>query len=98
MIPKIDTIFELRVRPRLFHELRLDKHGLVGIRVTGTTHTLTKNKSGGTPGQNNASCQYAIGPSNTNGGQNTSSNNAAFSFTAAGGTSPSGCVPAPPIP
>jgi hypothetical protein len=72
-------------------------NGLVGIRVTGTGHNLSKNKSGGNPGQSNGSCQYVVGPSNTNGGQNTS-NNAAFSFTAAGAVAPAGCVPAPPLP
>ena len=68
---------------------------LVGIRVTGTGHKLTKNKSGGTGNQNNGSCQYVVGASNVNGGSNTSSNNATFTFTNAGANSPTGCVPAP---
>jgi hypothetical protein len=71
---------------------------LVGIRVTGTRHKLTKNKSGGTVNQNNGSCQYVAGASNSNGGSNTSSNNATFNFTAAGANSATGCVPAPPTP
>jgi hypothetical protein len=71
---------------------------LVGFRVTGTGHKLTKNKSGGTGNQNNGSCQYVVGAGNSNGGSNTSSNNATFSFTAAGANSPTGCVPAPAIP
>ncbi len=53
---------------------------LVGIRVTGTGHELKKNKSGGTGNQNNGSCQYVVGASNANGGSNTSSNNATFTF------------------
>ena len=71
---------------------------LVGIRVTGTVHKLTKNKSGGTGNQNNGSCQYVVGASNSNGGSNTTSNNATFTFTNAGANSPAGCVPAPPTP
>jgi hypothetical protein len=71
---------------------------LVGIRVTGTGHKLTKNKSGGTANQNNGSCQYVVGASNSNGGSNTTSNNATFNFTNAGANSPAGCVPAPPTP
>ena len=71
---------------------------LVGIRVTGSGHNLKKNKSGGTGNQNNGSCQYVVGASNTNGGSNTASNNATFTFTGAGANSPAGCVPAPPTP
>jgi parallel beta-helix repeat protein len=73
-------------------------NGRVGIRVTGTGHSLAKNKSGGSASQNNSSCQYAVGPSNTNGGSNKTSANAAFNFAAAGASSPAGCVPAPPVP
>jgi hypothetical protein len=70
----------------------------VGIRVTGTGHTLTKNKSGGTGTQNNTSCQHVVGAANVDGGSNTSSSNATFTFTNAGANSPAGCVPAPPTP
>jgi hypothetical protein len=73
-------------------------NGLVGIRVTGTGHKLTKNKSGGTSNQNNGSCQYVVGGSNVNGGSNTSSNGATFTFTNAAANSAAGCVPAPPTP
>ena len=73
-------------------------NALVGIRVTGTTHKLKKNKSGGTGNQNNGSCQYVVGASNADGGSNTASNNASFTFTNAGANSPAGCVPAPPTP
>jgi hypothetical protein len=73
-------------------------NGLVGIRVTGTGNKLTKNKSGGTSNQNNVSCQYVVGASNVNGGSNTSSNGATFSFTNAAANSAAGCVPAPPTP
>jgi hypothetical protein len=73
-------------------------NGLVGIRVTGTGNKLTKNKSGGTSNQNNVSCQYVVGASNVNGGSNTSSNSATFTFTNAAANSAAGCVPAPPTP
>jgi hypothetical protein len=73
-------------------------NALVGIRVTGTGHNLKKNKSGGTVNQNNGSCQYVVAASNSNGGSNTASNNATFTFTSAGANSPAGCLPAPPTP
>src|SRR5207237_10815069 len=74
-------------------------NSLVGIRVTGTGHKLTKNKSGGTTSQNHGSCQYVVGPSNVNGGTNTSSVNATFNFTAAAGANfPAACVPAAAAP
>ena len=73
-------------------------NGRVGIRVTGTGHTLSRTRSGGDPNQNNSSCQYVVGGSNTDGGQNTTSGNAAFAFTGAGGNSQAGCVPAAPTP
>ena len=38
-------------------------------------------QEGGTGNQNNGSCQYVVGASNANGGSNTSSNNATFTFT-----------------
>lgn len=66
-------------------------NSLVGIRVTSTGHKLSKKKSGGTDAQNNGSCQHVFAPLNSDGGPNTSSNNAAFTFTApAGGNSPAG--------
>jgi SdrD B-like domain/Right handed beta helix region len=69
-----------------------------GIRVTGTGHKLAKNRSGGTGNQENGSCQYVVGVSNVNGGSNTSSNYAPFTFTDTGANSPAACVPAPPTP
>jgi parallel beta-helix repeat protein len=56
-----------------------------GFLITGTGHTLTKNVGGGTPAQQNGTCQFVIDAGNTDGGQNKA-NNVQFAFGNAGET------------
>jgi hypothetical protein len=54
-----------------------------GFKITGSGHKLSKNVGGGTASQQNTLCEFVIGAGNQNGGSNKS-NNATFSFGAAG--------------
>jgi hypothetical protein len=67
--------------------------------VTGTTHTLSKNKSGGTLSQNNTSCQYVVGAGNSNGAfEHLNRQRDLQLHRCRRQHSPTGCVPASPVP
>jgi parallel beta-helix repeat protein len=58
-------------------------NGTNGFSITGMGHTLSKNVGGGSPGQENALCQFVIGAGNADGADNEA-NNMVFGFTNAG--------------